>query len=827
MRPEEGKIYPISRSRGNGSGCRPSRLLSHEDHQRERDVLRADLEDARRCFTLEVRELREAAARDQQLLVDRLRSRWEQQQARELQQLRKETKKHREAEIRRLLQWKQAELHESQKFLIQEHAAAVRQARELQHQLAKELVRQVNGSQRGSGGVPSAQLQGKLKKVLGKLRWEFNSDQAARIRHLEAQLTLERGLFLQYILGHFEGERWLTGSPHGFRQASLSPEGTANNWGAAGEHTQGGLPQPGQFHDESSHNRQNAGPWNALHALGEICTPLEASALLREIGFPDIQEANIRVSDPPVPLGQNCSGREVRDKSKDLHKHANLLLAKDQQIEALQKECRELQAKVNALQDRAKTLKHKSAELVVVSRRLEAAFQKLQELSPGKENHSLRKTSDSDLLLSQTSRKPANGPSGIVEDASPTVPVGLETSSLAKKKPKTLNMLKKAGDSRAMASSSEAEGYESSGFLRDPRLSQQKLVEQQQQWENLRQALDEKQKECDEAKLKLQKILTENGRIAEERDSALQVLSVLKKTKGDRLREHHGEVEEVEESERSNSPGKDRHASVLSGRPEGMLFEVQAAAPDLQNWTHLTLRNLTTTSAEIAWFPSNNDCAHLVHLNEEKYDVTEAGICSYSFQNLQPSTTYRVKVEPLVPQETWAYPQEGPQQKATGMTFATPSGGPPHAPLDVQVEAGPSAGFLVISWLPETIHPSGSSNGVKVAGYAVYINGQKATEVMSPTAGSVSLDISWRNVFQGLQAVTVRTVSPVGESADSVPTLIPSDLLKVPSTVLSPCGTSGPTSQDFSESEGRPVPAAEDAEENRPEDSLTQREMIL
>ncbi|XP_015284385.1 PREDICTED: peripheral-type benzodiazepine receptor-associated protein 1-like, partial [Gekko japonicus] len=125
-----------------------------------------------------------------------------------------------------------------------------------------------------------------------------------------------------------------------------------------------------------------------------------------------------------------------------------------------------------------------------------------------------------------------------------------------------------------------------------------------------------------------------------------------------------------------------------------------------------------------------------------------------TFQNLQPSTTYRVKVEPLLPQEALVPPQGGLQEKAREMTFTTPSAGPPHAPLDVQVEAGSSADSLVISWFPETIHPSGSSNGVQVTGYAIYFSGQKVTEIMSPTAGSVSLEVSQIKASQGPQAVT-------------------------------------------------------------------------
>ncbi|XP_065551165.1 peripheral-type benzodiazepine receptor-associated protein 1 isoform X11 [Lathamus discolor] len=104
--------------------------------------------------------------------------------------------------------------------------------------------------------------------------------------------------------------------------------------------------------------------------------------------------------------------------------------------------------------------------------------------------------------------------------------------------------------------------------------------------------------------------------------------------------------------------------------------------------------------------------------------------------------------------------------------------GTPDAPLDVQVEVGPSPGILVISWLPVTIDAEGSSNGVRVTGYAVYADGQKVIEVTSPTAGSVLVDLSQLQMFQVCREVSVRTMSLYGESVDSVPAQISPLLLR-------------------------------------------------
>lgn len=57
--------------------------------------------------------------------------------------------------------------------------------------------------------------------------------------------------------------------------------------------------------------------------------------------------------------------------------------------------------------------------------------------------------------------------------------------------------------------------------------------------------------------------------------------------------------------------------------------------------------------------------------------------------------------------------------------------------MDVQVEAGPQDGSLLVTWLPVTINShGGTSNGAPVTGYAVYADGKKVTEVESPTGES-------------------------------------------------------------------------------------------
>jgi hypothetical protein len=58
----------------------------------------------------------------------------------------------------------------------------------------------------------------------------------------------------------------------------------------------------------------------------------------------------------------------------------------------------------------------------------------------------------------------------------------------------------------------------------------------------------------------------------------------------------------------------------------------------------------------------------------------------------------------------------------------------PEPPINVQVEAGPQEGTLLLTWLPVTIEPSGFSNGALVKGYVVYADGQRTKEAKGATS---------------------------------------------------------------------------------------------
>ncbi|KAM7112360.1 RIMS-binding protein 3B-like isoform 1-T11 [Ciconia maguari] len=187
----------------------PRRGLAQKDeHKRQLERLQAELEAEQlrsqelcRHFAAEIRELKEAAERDRQLLAEWLHSKWEQWQARELQQLQDLNQWQRAVENRQLLRSKEAELREVQGMLQQQHDDAIHQARDLQQQLAKKLVR---------GAWSSSEAHSKLQDVLSKLHWETNGKQATCMLCLQDKLLLQRRCFLKCILERFDGKQLTT-----------------------------------------------------------------------------------------------------------------------------------------------------------------------------------------------------------------------------------------------------------------------------------------------------------------------------------------------------------------------------------------------------------------------------------------------------------------------------------------------------------------------------------------------------------------------------------------------------------------------------------------
>ncbi|XP_023814412.1 RIMS-binding protein 2 isoform X8 [Oryzias latipes] len=194
---------------------------------------------------------------------------------------------------------------------------------------------------------------------------------------------------------------------------------------------------------------------------------------------------------------------------------------------------------------------------------------------------------------------------------------------------------------------------------------------------------------------------------------------------------------------------------------------------------YLRVDNITQSSAELSWMPSNSNYSHTIFLNGAEYDMVKAGGYRYKFFNLKSMTVYKVKVVAQPHQVPWQLPVDQREKKEISVEFCTQPAGPPLPPQEVQVQCGQTPGVLQVRWKPPPLTSSGTSNGASVIGYAVCTKGQKIAEVLYPTADYVTVDL---NRIQGLEAreVIVRTLSTQGESQDSPVAPIPNNLLGSP-----------------------------------------------
>lgn len=95
----------------------------------------------------------------------------------------------------------------------------------------------------------------------------------------------------------------------------------------------------------------------------------------------------------------------------------------------------------------------------------------------------------------------------------------------------------------------------------------------------------------------------------------------------------------------------------------------------------------------------------------------------------------------------------------------------PEPPVDLRLSQQTSD-KIVLTWLPVTLSVDGYSNGYKVSGYKIYVNGVYCTETASACVDSTEIsaeklrNLVKRNGITRMRFV-VRTLSIVGESVDS------------------------------------------------------------
>uniref|UniRef100_A0A8C0GNW4 Peripheral-type benzodiazepine receptor-associated protein 1 n=1 Tax=Chelonoidis abingdonii TaxID=106734 RepID=A0A8C0GNW4_CHEAB len=587
----------------------------------------------------------------------------------------------------------------------------------------------------------------------------------------------------------------------------------------------------------------------ALEELQHCCTSLkEENCLLRKSYFPEteekvkhlkrknaelaliakrleerarkLQEANLKVVNAPVAMKGSslelCKKACAHQRAKDLTEQASALLAKDKQIEALQHECRELQAKLTAgkegphclnLLDFDHLLRESQKEVLRLQRQI--ALKNFKECLQSSKTGSKSSSSIAANCL---------GPSV------PTLDTSINYSSLSK-------------------------GVQ----LGEPTLEFE-LRKKRKKCENLEHEVRKKHKRCKElvsilslyicefdvesenADLKLQVVL-----VTKERDSALQksqglqtklenlerVLTHMRDVaeRRQQLEAEHKEAqlalqekqEEVRWLQQAQAEAKREHEGAVQ------LLEAQVRDLEDQCRSHIEQFSLlsqelkrfqlqtgktgpltsTLVTSELPLMPccsiprsqcrqweKGNCCVKLrsaVATSQKQVKRLESQSSSSKSESMQnspkscptPEVDTASEMEELDVDSISLIPESESQGPAKLQVFLArysynPFNGPnenpeselpltageyiyiygdvdedgffegtPDAPLDVQAEPGPSAGILVISWLPVTIDAEGSSNGVRVTGYAVYADGQKVIYMQSQAGYWVQRDVGW------------------------------------------------------------------------------------
>ncbi|CAN8016493.1 unnamed protein product, partial [Ixodes persulcatus] len=206
--------------------------------------------------------------------------------------------------------------------------------------------------------------------------------------------------------------------------------------------------------------------------------------------------------------------------------------------------------------------------------------------------------------------------------------------------------------------------------------------------------------------------------------------------------------------------------------------------------------NVTSTAAAISWLPSNSNFSHVVAVNSVEMKCLKPGCFRHLVSGLAPNTSYRVSVRAKpgrlllcgFPDDSKAETRRVAGMLTAFVDFRTLPKGIPDPPMDIQVEAGPQEGTVLVTWLPVTINAAGTSNGAPVTGYAVYAAGRKITEIDSPTGDHALLEVGPLLPLH-TRSVTVRTKAGDTLSADSLPCLVPDDLVHGTRTPKEPNGS--------------------------------------
>jgi RIMS-binding protein 2 len=181
----------------------------------------------------------------------------------------------------------------------------------------------------------------------------------------------------------------------------------------------------------------------------------------------------------------------------------------------------------------------------------------------------------------------------------------------------------------------------------------------------------------------------------------------------------------------------------------------------------------TSTSSTLAWIPSNTNFMHAICVNNVEVKTVKPGVYRHSLAGLQPNTNYKVSIRAKNLKAASAHVAghnlQQLQNLSSSIEIRTQPQGLPEPPVDVQVDVRDNGQQIVVSWLPVTINPSGTSNGSPVTGYVIYADGKGIKDIDSGTADQAIVDISNR---MSVKSITVRTKSRDKLSKDSDPCMI-------------------------------------------------------
>ena len=195
--------------------------------------------------------------------------------------------------------------------------------------------------------------------------------------------------------------------------------------------------------------------------------------------------------------------------------------------------------------------------------------------------------------------------------------------------------------------------------------------------------------------------------------------------------------------------------------------------------TAVRATRITSTAATISWIPSNTNFLHSIAVNGVDVKTVRPGVFRHTLAGLAPNTLYRVTIRAknlkAAPYIAASADYNQLHNLSSSIELRTAPKGLPDAPLQVMVDSGPRSGTIVVSWLPVTINPSGTSNGAPVTGYIVYGDGRRLMDVESGTADQAVVDLGKR---EDIKYITVRTKSGKDAmSSESDRVMVPSDAI--------------------------------------------------